>query len=159
MIIRPAEIQDIPVITAIWNREVQNTAVTFTTQEKGTDDIAQMIETRADAFLVAEQENMVLGFVTMSSFRTGPGYVHTAEHSVHLDHAARGQGIGRKLLEALEIKARAKGIHVLVAAISGENPAAMQFHSACGYIKVGILPQVGRKFDRWMDLVLMQKIL
>ena len=157
MIIRRAEAVDIPAILDIWNPLIRDTSVTFTTVEKTAQGLADDLAARGDAFLVAEAARQILGFATYGPFRGGPGYAHTAEHSVILAGDARGRGVGRALMARLEAQARAQGIHVLIAGVSGENEGAIAFHRAIGFTQGAHLPEVGRKFDRWMDLVLLHK--
>lgn len=159
MIVRPARTRDAVAIAGIFNRVVRDTLVTFTTQERSPAGIAEDIAARGSAFQVAESQTRVVGFATYGRFRTGPGYDATREHTIMLDPQAQGQGGGRRLMEALEQVARADGVHVLVAGISAENPAAVSFHSALGFTQVGRMPEVGYKWGRRLDLVLMQKIL
>lgn len=159
MNIRPAVDADALAIAAIWNSEIRQEVSTFNAVEKTTAEVQALIAARAGAFFVAENDGQPLGFATYSQFRGGVGYARSMEHTLYLAPAARGQGVGRKLMAHLEKAARNKGVHVLVAGIGGENTAAIAFHAALGYAETGRLPQVGRKFDRWMDLVLMQKIL
>jgi phosphinothricin acetyltransferase len=157
MIIRRAEAGDVSAILDIWNPLIRDTSVTFTTLEKTAQGLADDLATRGDAFLVAEAAGQILGFATYGAFRAGPGYAHTAEHSVILEGDARGQGVGRALMARLEDHARTQGIHVLIAGVSGENEAAIAFHRAIGFTEAARLPEVGRKFGRWMDLVLLHK--
>ena len=131
--------------------------MTFTTVEKTAEGLADDLAARGDAFLVAESAGRILGFASYGPFRGGPGYAHTAEHSVILAEEARGRGVGRALMARLEAQARAQGIHVLIAGVSGENDAAIGFHRAIGFTQAARLPEVGRKFGRWMDLVLLHK--
>lgn len=162
MRVRTARAGDAARIAEIWNHYVRHTAATFTTAEKTEAGIAADIAARGRggaAFLVAEEAGAVVGFATSFQFRRGPGYRHTMEHSVLLAPEHRGHGTGRGLMAALEAAARAGGAHVLVACVSGENPAGVAFHEAIGFRRVGEMPQAGRKFGRWMSLVLMQKIL
>lgn len=159
-LVRPAQTVDATAICEIWNEVIRNTLVTFTTMEKTPDLIAQSIGARAPAFLVATaQDGTVNGFATYGRFRDGPGYDFTKEHSVMLAPTARGQGIGRVLMAALEQIAQGQNVHCLVAAISGENSAAVGFHRSIGFVTVGTLPETGFKSGRWIDLVLMQKII
>lgn len=157
MILRPATEADIPAILAIWNPLIRDTSVTFTTEEKTPEGLAADIAARGDAFIVAEAAGRVLGFAGFGPFRTGPGYRHTAEHTVILAEAARGQGTGRALIARLEEVARARGIHTLIGAVSGENAGAIGFHEAVGFTRAGVLPGAGHKFGRWLDLVLFHK--
>lgn len=156
MIIRDAGSADAAPIAQFWSPQITETAITFSTEAKTPTQVAQMIVERP-CFLVAERGGDVLGFVTYDQFRPGPGYRHTAEHTIILAPDARGQGTGRALMEAAVARGRAQQLRVFVAAISGENAAAVKFHHAIGFQTVGQMPQVGRKFDRWMDLILMQK--
>jgi phosphinothricin acetyltransferase len=157
MRIRPAETGDIPQILGIWNPLIRHTSVTFTTVEKTPDALESDIGARGAAFLVVEDAGAILGFASYGAFRGGPGYVHTAEHTVILAPSAQGRGAGRALMQRLQDRARTDGIHVLVAGVSGENLSAIAFHRAIGFQEAARLPDVGRKFDRWMDLVFLHK--
>ena len=159
MKIRQAITSDASAIAAIWNTEIRDGVTTFNSVEKAVAEIADLISARPNAFLIAESEGQIIGFATFSQFRSGVGYAHSMEHTVYLDPEARGRGAGRALLGALEDLARAQGVHALVAGIGGENTTGIAFHASLGYVETGRMPQVGRKFGRWMDLVLMQKIL
>ena len=159
--IRPATAADCAAIAAIWNPIIRDTAITFTGVEKTETGLAAMLDDKAVAgfpVLVAD-DGGVLGFATYGTFRNGPGYARTAEHTILLGPQARGRGVGRALMAALEDDARGRGIHSLWAGVSAENPAGRAFHAAIGYAEVAVLPEVGWKFGRWLDLVLMQKML
>lgn len=159
MIVRPARPEDASQIVRIWNGVIADTAFTFTTETKSEVRIVADIADRDAAFQVCEADGLVVGFATYFAFRGGPGYAFTKEHSIILDGSARGLGAGRALMTALEGHARKNDVHSLWAGISGENPDAVGFHAALGFTHVARLPEVGFKFARWMDLVLMQKIL
>lgn len=149
-------------ILAVWNPVIRETAITFNALEKEENELVRMIVTRADAghgFFVAEEEGQVLGFATYSQFRGGVGYARAMEHTVILGPEARGKGLGRQLMETLEEHARVRDVHSMIGGVSAENEDGIAFHTAIGYAEVARVPEVGWKFDRWMDLVLMQKFL
>ena len=157
MIIRTARAGDAKALTEILNALITKTTVTFTTELKTVESVQADIAKRGAAFKVAEIDGVVRGLASYFPFRNGPGYARTQEHSIVLHPEAWGLGAGRALMAALEDEARAQGIHSLMAGVSGENPAGRAFHAAIGFVEVGFLPEVGFKFGRWIDLVLMQK--
>ena len=156
MIIRKAIAQDGAAIADFWTPQILETVVTFNSVPKTAQDVADMIAQRP-CFLVAEIAGTVVGFVTYDQFRGGVGYAHTMEHTIILAPKAQGQGAGRALMEAAIQHARAADVHALWAGVSAENAPAVAFHKSVGFEQIAVLPQVGRKFERWMDLVLMQK--
>lgn len=161
-LIRDAVPQDAGPIAAFWNPMIRHTAVTFNSAEKTEDEIAQMILARQGAghgFLVAEAQSAILGFATYSQFRGGVGYATCMEHTIILAPAAQGQGIGRRLMLAIEEHARTRGAHQMIAGVSGENPDGQAFHAACSYDQIARISQAGFKFGRFMDLILMRKFL
>ncbi len=157
MIIRPARPEDAEAVMALVNDVIANTAITFTTELKSLQTVQDDIAARGRAFLVVEEDGVAAGYASYFPFRGGPGYARTKEHSVALLPQVRGRGAGRALMAALEAEARREGVHSLIAAVSGENPAGRAFHAAIGFAEIAVLPEVGFKFDRWIDLVLMQK--
>jgi L-amino acid N-acyltransferase len=160
MTIRPALPDDIPALLAIWNPVIRDTAVTFNAIEKTHADLAQMIADKLAAghgFFVAEHGGAIVGFASYGQFRTGIGYAHTMEHTIVLGPNARGLGLGRGLMTAIEDHARRGGAHSIFAGVSAENAEGRAFHAAMGYAEVATLRSVGYKFGRWMDLHLMQK--
>ena len=153
--IRPATAADAPGIAEIWNDVIRTSTITFTTVEKTPEAIAALIAERI--CLVAEGDGRIAGFATYGPFRAGPGYRFTAEHSVYVRAEAQGAGHGGALMAALEEAARGNGIRVLVAGIGGENPRAQAFHAHLGFRTAGHLVEVGEKFGRSQDLILMTK--
>jgi len=153
--IRPATAADAPALAALWNPWITDTAITFAATPKTAADVAHLITTRP-AFFTTEALN---GFATYGQFRGGDGYTTCMEHTVILSPDARGTGLGRALMQAVEIHARSHGAHQMIAGISAENPAAIAFHARLSYHEVARIPQAGRKVGRFIDLVLMQKIL
>ncbi|MXU65256.1 GNAT family N-acetyltransferase [Oceanomicrobium pacificus] len=158
--IRPARPADAPAIAAIWNPVIRDTGVTVNTTEKSLDAIEAAMappEGMPRGMIVAEDAGELIGFAALFPYRPGNGYRHTGEHTIILAPGARGRGAGRALMAALEEMARAQGVHRLFAYVSGENPAGVTFHAACGFETLCVLPEVGRKFDRWHDVTVMLK--
>ena len=101
---------------------------------------------------------VVLGYASFGPFRgSWPGYRHTVEHSVHVRADQRGRGLGTALIHALFAEAQARDVHVMVGAIDAENTGSLRLHARLGFVETGRMPQVGRKFGRWLDLVFMQR--
>ena len=157
MIIRQATAQDAADIAAVWNAEIRDGVSTFNSVEKTLAEVEEMIAQRGAATQVAHEGKSFLGFVTYGQFRGGIGYRHSVEHTIYLTPAAKGRGVGRALMARIYEVARGEGHHIMVAGIGGENADAIGFHTALGFKEVGRMPEVGRKFDRWMTLVLMQR--
>jgi len=161
-VIRDARGADAGAVAALWNHFIRDTLVTFNFAEKSVEEVADIIASRQEAghgFLVTEEGGRLAGFVTYGQFRSGIGYARTMEHTILLHEGARGRGIGRALMSAVEDHARAGGAHSIFAGVSSGNPGGRAFHAAAGYTEVAVLREVGRKWDRWLDLHLMQKVL
>lgn len=160
--IRRATPDDAAGIAGVWNPYIRDTSVTFNSAEKSVEDIATLIRDRdaaGFATFAAEGPQGISGFATYAQFRGGIGYARSMEHTILLSPAARGNGTGRALLGAVEAHARAGGAHCLFAGVSAENAEGRAFHARMGYAEAAILREVGFKFGRYMDLVLMQKFL
>ena len=100
---------------------------------------------------MAERGGAVVGYAYSASYRTRPAYARTRETSVYLAADAVGQGLGRALYDDLLARLRADGMHIALAVIALPNPASEALHRAYGFERVGVLPEVGYKFDRWID--------
>jgi len=158
--IRYANSGDAAAIAAIWNPQILDTAFTFDHRVYSVDDIAAMIVQRqvaGHAWVVVEHEGQISGFASFAPFRQGDGYGRTMEHTIFLDPEAGGDGLGELLMQAVEHEARARGVHSLIACVTGENSVALKFHRNLGFATVGRIPQAGWKFGRWIDLVILQK--
>ena len=162
MILRPATEQDIPAITAIFNEAVVNSNAIWTEkQDSDAERLAWMTARQALGYpvLVATDGPTVLGYGTFGDFRAFPGYRYSVEHSVYIHTDQRGRGLGRVIVEELVAAATALGKHVMIAGIDGGNPASLRLHASLGFVEVARMPEVGRKFGRWLDLVFMQLVL
>jgi len=159
-IIRHAHRGDANSVAAIWNPQIRETVFTFDHLEYRVDAVADMIESRQTAglvWLVAQENETVTGFATYVPFREGEGYARTMEHSIFLDPEAAGDGLGQLLMEALVHEARARGVHSLIACVTGDNDVGLKFHQDQGFEIVGSIPEAGWKFGRWMDLQILQR--
>lgn len=158
MILRDATAADVPAIAAIWNPIVRDTAITFWPDERSHDQIAALIAERqavGQAFIVAADGDRLLGFSTYSQFRGGVGYARSMEHTIHAAPDARGRGVGRAMLTAVQDHARQRGHRILIGGITGSNEGSIAFHRAMGYAEWGRIPAAGWKFGQFHDLVLM----
>ena len=162
--IRASTDSDIPAITAIYRHHVLHGTGTFEVDPPSESDMAAR---RADVlgrglpYLVAEgADGQILGFCYANWFKPRPAYRFSAEDSVYVADAARGQGVGRLLLAALSKQAEAAGVRKLLAVIGDSgNAGSIGVHRASGFTEIGVMRSVGWKFDRWLDIVLMEKVL
>ncbi len=153
MIVRSATPSDLAAVAAIYDEEVLTGISTFDTEPRPADYWRSRLHSTeaGDRFLVADDDGVTIGFACSSSYRPRPAYARTRETSLYLARQARGQGIGKALYATLLDQIRADGTHTAVAVIAQPNPASEALHVACGFERVGLVPQVGRKFDRWID--------
>ena len=161
MEIRLARIVDAEAIRNIYNTEVTGSTVTFDLVPRSLEDQEAWLEARSGAMavLVAEHEKEVVGFASLSPYRDRPAYATTVEDSVYVHADFRGQGVARALLgELLDIGA-ARGFHSVMARIVGGHDASIGLHQSLGFAAVGTEREVGRKFGKWLDVVLMQRML
>ncbi len=164
-LIRDASDDDVRAITAIYNALIPTHTVTWTEQvSTEADQAASLARHQREGFpvMVAEIDGVVVGFASYEHFRgegKWPGYRSTAEHSIHVREAYWSRGVGRALMEGLIERARSAGIHVLVGAIDAGNQASLRFHARLGFVEVARMPETGQKFGRWLDLVLVQRVL
>lgn len=160
--IRPAQPRDLPAITDIYNEAGVGTTASYALDRVSLDDRRDWWERLTAAgfpVLVLEDDEEVVGFASYSQFRPLAGYSRTVEHSVYVRSGHRAAGAGRMLMLALIDLARGKGVHVMVGVVDGANEGSLTFHRKLGFEESGRLPQVGRKFDRWHDVVLVTMIL
>ena len=162
MLIRDAGEDDLPAILAIFNEVIATSTAVYM------DDPSTLEERRAwhaarraagYPVLVATDASGVTGFASFGDFRAAPGYRFTVEHSVHVRADRRGRGIGSALVAALLPRAEALGKHIMVAGVDASNEASIAMHRRLGFEPVAHFREVGRKFDRWLDLVFLQKTL
>ena len=162
MDIRNATEADLPAILAITNDAILNTTSSWNVHPTTLEARRQWLGERQAAelpVLVGVIDGAVAGFGSYGSFRAWDGYRLTVEHSIYVDATFRRRGVGRLLLASLIDHATEAGMHVMMGVISADNEVSITLHEQFGFTVTGRLPEVGRKFDRWLDLVLMQKML
>ena len=157
--IRPATAADLPEITAIYNEAGVGTTASYdlapvTVEERAA--VLQAKQRRGHPTLVAVVDGETVGFASYGTFREKAGYNYTVEHSVYVSSHHRAAGVGRMLMTALIDYAKGHGVHVMVGVLDASNETSMAFHEAIGFVEVARMPEVGRKFGRWLDIVMMQ---
>jgi L-amino acid N-acyltransferase YncA len=163
LLIRPAAPADLPAITAVYGWNVLNGTGTF---ELEAPDLAEMTRRHADVtgkglpWLVAERAGEILGYAYVNHFRPRRAYRFCLEDSIYLAPDAQGHGVGRMLLAELLARCEAAGTRQMLAVIGDSaNAGSIGVHRALGFEQVGLMRSAGWKFDRWLDVVVMQKSL
>jgi phosphinothricin acetyltransferase len=158
---RLAERRDAEAIRAIYNVEVQGSTVTFDLVPRTLDEQIQWLDEHSGGHpaIVAVDGDTVVGFGAISPWRPRPAYSPSVEDSVYVHADARGRGVGRLLLEELVRLGEAHGFHSMFARIVGGHEASIALHAACGFETAGVEREVGRKFGKWLDVVVMQRML
>ncbi len=151
---------DLAGLVAIYNDVLATSTAIFSHVPATLEERRQWWRARAAQgypVLVARDARGVLGFASFGDFRAGPGYRFTVEHSVHVCAAGRGRGVGTMLMTALLARAAALGKHVMIGGVDADNTASIRFHERLGFEQAGRLREVGYKFERWLDLVFLQR--
>jgi phosphinothricin acetyltransferase len=158
--IRRAALSDLEAITEIYNQAILRTTATFDTETKTAEGQRGWFEQHGGRhpILVAEEEGKVIGWASISAWSDRCAYADTAEVSLYIVESHRGRGIGRQLSEAAITAGREAGLHTLIARIASENAASIHIAASQGFETIGVMKEVGRKFDRLLDIVMMQKI-
>jgi phosphinothricin acetyltransferase len=160
--IRDATEADLPAIVDITNHAILHTTALWTNTPATIESRGTWLRERQAAglpVLVSEEEGAVQGFASYGIFRPFEGYLYSVEHSVYVATEAHGRGLGRALLASVIAHAQSAGKHVMIGAIEADNTVSLRLHASLGFVETGRLAQVGRKFDRWLDLVFMQLML
>ena len=161
--IRPAVAADLPFITGIYEHAVRYGTATF---ELIPPDLAEMTRRFAALmeggfpYLVACLEGRVVGYAYAGAYRPRPAYRFTVENSVYLEPAVHRRGIGLQLLRRLIAESETRGYRQMIAVIGDSaNAGSIGVHTICGFAMIGTHPDVGFKFGRWLDTVMMQRAL
>jgi L-amino acid N-acyltransferase YncA len=157
-----AERRDAEAIRVIYNTEVASSTVTFDMVPRTIDDQVAWVDEHSGghpAIVATDTAGEVIGFGSLSPFRDRPAYAPTVEDSVYVHRDHRGKGLGRTLLEELVRLGRDHGFHSMMARIVGGHDASIALHHSCGFELVGVEREVGRKFNTWLDVVVLQLLL
>jgi phosphinothricin acetyltransferase len=161
VIFRLATLDDAEAIRSIYNAEVTGSTVTFDLVPRTLEEQRAWQAARSGAYavVVVEIDGEVAGFGSLSKWRDRPAYSTTVEDSVYIHRSYQGMGVGKALLSELVATATAHGFHACMARIVGGHEASIALHRSCGFEVVGTENEVGRKFNRWLDIVLMERML
>ena len=159
--IRLAEPADAEAVRTIYNVEVLDETSTFDLVPRSLAEQEAWLADRSGAFsaIVAVDGSTVVGFAALSPYKPRAAYSTTVEDSVYVDRRRGGEGIGKLLLTSLLDVATASGFHSVMARIEASGTASRALHARCGFELVGIEREVGRKFNRWLDVAVMQCLL
>ena len=155
------ERRDADALRAIYNIEVLESTVTFDLRPRSLAEQLAWIDEHSGghpAIVAVDGADEVVGFASLTPYRPRPAYATTVEDSVYVRRDLRGHGVGRLLLGELVQRARDHGFHSVIARIVGDHDASIALHRACGFEQVGREVEVGRKFNRWLDVVVMQNL-
>lgn len=161
--IRAAVPEDLPAITDIYNDVIATSTAVYSLAATTVAERLAWLEARTAAgypVLVALHRNDVMGYASFGEFRGAwSGYRYSVEHSVHVHPDHRGRGVGSALVEAMFPLATALGKHVMIGGIDAANAGSLRMHERLGFEQIGRFREVGRKFERWLDLVFVQRFL
>ena len=158
--VRTATREDLPAIRDIYNAAGVATTATYDLEPVDLENRVAWFERLTAAgcpVLVLAEEDRVVGYAAYAPFRPHGGYRHTVEHSVYLMPGCEGNGGGTLLMLELIRRAEAAGVHVMIGVLDAANQTSRRFHHKLGFVASAVLPQVGRKFDRWLDVVFMTR--
>jgi phosphinothricin acetyltransferase len=160
-VIRLANEDDLAAINSIYNYYVLHSTCTFQTEPSTAEERAAWFAAHGPAYpvTVAEIGSEVVAWGSISRFHVRAAYRPTIENSVYVRHDLVGQGIGRALLDDLIRRAAQLGYHSMMALISSDQAASIRLHERQGFVEVAHLKEVGRKFDKWLDVVYLQRTL
>ena len=161
MDIRLAKPSDARSLLDIYAPYVENTAITFEYEVPTIEDFATRIERTLEKYpyLVAEEDDAILGYAYASTYYARAAYDWAVELSVYVSQNARGKGVGSKLYDVLEEMLEQMGYIHFLACIALPNEASLTLHRKRGYQQVAHFPKIGYKFERWHDIVWLQKSL
>jgi phosphinothricin acetyltransferase len=157
--IRPARPGDAPAIAQLYNVGIAERQATFETRPREAAEVEAWLEGALPFVVAQDGDGRVVGFARVSPYSDRCVYSGVGEHGVYVDPAARGGGVGRRLLEALAAAAQGQGLHKLTSRIFTTNAASRAVHRAAGFEEVGVQRRHGRLDGEWKDCVLVERLL
>ena len=161
--IRPVSLRDADALMAIYNREVVGSRVTLDLVPRSISQQRAWIEEHQGVYpaLLAFETSTstVVGFASVSPYRIRPGYSTTVENSIYIAPDHQGRGLGKLLLAAILDEAARHGFHACIARVAADHVASIALHKSLGYFEVGVEKEIGRKFGKWIDMLLLEKLL
>jgi phosphinothricin acetyltransferase len=161
LLIRKATLSDLDAITEIYNEAILSTTATFDTEPKRPSDQLEWLRSHGDRhpILVAVLDGTVVGWVSLSPWSDRPAYDDTGETSSYVRAGFRDQGIGRRLKEEIIREARRLNFHTLIARVAAESEASLHLNESVGFVRIGTMREVGRKFGKLLDVHILQLML
>lgn len=160
--IRAATYHDLPGILEIMNHAILHTTALYDYTPRTTEYVKGWFDSKqreSMPVIVYEQDGKAVGFGTYGIFRPREAYKFTIEHSVYVAEAFQGRGFGKKLLQELIELATRQGFHTMIAGIDASNTGSIELHRQFGFVEAGLIREAGYKFDQWLDLLFMQRML
>ncbi|MEB3438079.1 arsinothricin resistance N-acetyltransferase ArsN1 family A [Pseudomonas sp. A2] len=160
MQIRPAESNDAPQIAVIYNQGIEERSSTFETAPRNPADMIDRLQNanRYPVLVVLDESNQVVGWAALSSYRARACYDGIADFSIYMDREARGQGLGKHLLQALLKEAEARGFWKVLSRIFASNQASLALCKASGFRQVGVYERHAHLDGQWLDCVIVEKL-
>ncbi len=160
VIVRDAHLSDVPSILEIYNESVVSSTATFDITPRTLEEYTAWFSAHDERHpvIVAEQQGVVVGWASLSRYSERAAYDATAEVSLYVRQSHRRRGIGSRLFSAIVDRGRAAGLHSLISRIAEGNDVSLTLHARLGFVTVGVLRQVGTKFGKLLDVVIMQLI-
>ena len=160
-LIRVAHKADLPAINDIYNHYVLHSTCTYQEEPETIEDRHHWFQHHGaeHPIIVAELDEQIVGWGSLSPYHTRSAYRHSTENSVYVHHDCHRRGIGSALLADLISRARALEHRAIIAGIDADQTASVALHAKFGFEQVGCLKQVGLKFDRWLDVIYMELVL
>jgi phosphinothricin acetyltransferase len=158
--IRQATLADLGQITEIYNDAIQKTTATFDTEPKTLEEQESWFANHdaSHPVLIAEQDDLIVAWASLSQWSDRCAYSGTAEISLYVKEEYRGKGIGKQLMKAIIQEGKTAGLHTVIARIAGSNKISADLCKSFGFQYIGTMREVGKKFDKLLDVHLMQLI-